>query len=235
MRIQWWWAIKLWQCKWRCRILPHWSNLTFMASVYNIHPLTFKETTQCEFKRWLSFYNLEISLIQKEAHLAFHAVNVDPRGNLENLFNICGVFVHGCKTILCINCKTYTDLRAHCTMHILCLQAWSHWWLSSKVCCGCGSRKQLTHSLTHTAPHESFRNLKFSVKFQYSVIQSDYDDSTWDDWTLIGLEPRPLRGTLKIIIPCKARVIGENKESEMWIFIKVGLRWDMGWSQFMKV
>ena len=160
MRIQWWWAIKLRQCKWRCRILPHWSNLTFMASVYNIHPLTFKETTQCEFKRWLSFYNLEISLIQKEAHLAFHAVNVDPRGNLENLFNICGVFVHGCKTILCINCKTYTDLRAHCTMHILCLQAWSHWWLSSKVCCGCGSRT-LTHSLTHAAPYESFRNFKF--------------------------------------------------------------------------
>ena len=146
MRIQWWWAIKLRQCKWRCRILPHWSNLTFMASVYNIHPLTFKETTQCEFKRWLSFYNLEISLIQKEAHLALHAVNVDPRGNLENLFNICGVFVHGCKTILCISCKTYTDLRAHCTMQILCLQAWSHWWLSSKVCCGCGSRT-LTHWL----------------------------------------------------------------------------------------
>ena len=91
MRIQWWWAIKLRQCKWRCRILPHWSNLTFMASVYNIHPLTFIETTQCEFKRWLSFYNLEISLIQKEAHLAFHAVNVDPRGNLENLFNIYSV------------------------------------------------------------------------------------------------------------------------------------------------
>ena len=70
---------------------------------------------------------------------------------------------------------------------------------------------------------------EFQVSKKYSAIQSDYDDSTWDDWTLIGLEPRPLRGTLKIIIPCKARVIGENKESEMWIFVKVGLRWDMSY------
>ena len=41
----------------------------------------------------------------------------------------------------------------------------------------------------------------FTILRNYKWLAFSRRISTWDDWTLIGLDPCPLRGTLKIIMP----------------------------------
>ena len=82
-------------------------------------------------------------------HLAFHAVNIDPRGHLDNflihlfLQHLHGILacisVQNCCLILVFNCRKaltalyYSIWQSMSALHNSC---WLQWWLSLKVCCG---------------------------------------------------------------------------------------------------